>query len=137
MRLASSILSLRSAQRLLELIDGRLLLRPLLLEGRGELVVLALARERLLGELLVARRERPSSPCAPTPAPLPHSCVVLLREALLVGDRRGDLLLRLDELVVHVENDLVQHLLGIFRAADEVVQVALMSCARRLKIPMA
>ena len=53
------------------------------------------------------------------------SCSELLGEPLLVGDRRGDLLLRLDELVVHVQDDLVQHLLGVFRAADQVVQVDL------------
>src|SRR5439155_2627256 len=39
---------------LLQLIDRGLLLRPLLLEGVGELVVLLLPRERLLRELLVA-----------------------------------------------------------------------------------
>jgi hypothetical protein len=47
----------------------------------------------------------------------------LLGETFLVRDRSGDLLLRFDELGVHVEDDLVQHLLGILRAADHVVQV--------------
>jgi hypothetical protein len=52
-----------------------------------------------------------------------HLLLELLREPLLVGDRRSDLLLRLDELVVHVQNDLVQHLLRVFGFADEIVQV--------------
>jgi hypothetical protein len=96
----------------------------LLVVGRRQLVVLPLSGQTFFGELLVARAQRHHR------APLPllgvgHFLLVLLGEALLVRDRGCDLFLRLDELVVHVQNDLVQHLLGILRAADEIVQVAL------------
>src|SRR5262249_2295471 len=49
--------------------------------------------------------------------------VPLLLEALLVADRHGDLLLRLDELVLHVDEDLVEHLLRVFGLRDQIVQV--------------
>jgi hypothetical protein len=47
----------------------------------------------------------------------------LLCQLFLVGDRGSDLLLRLEQLRVHVEHDLIQHLLGILRPADQIVQV--------------
>ena len=37
----------------------------------------------------------------------------LVLKTLLVGDGRGDLLLRFHQLRAHVDNDLVQHLLGL------------------------
>jgi hypothetical protein len=115
-------LRVEELERRLELVDRLLLLLPLILERGGELVVLLLAAEGLLGEDVVAgldREHRASLPLGGVRGLL----LGLLREALLVGDRDGDLLLRLDQLVGHVDDDLVQHLLGVFRAADEVVQV--------------
>ena len=53
------------------------------------------------------------------------SGVVLLLQPLLVGDRDRDLLLRLDQLLLHLEQHLVQHLLRIFGLRDEVVEVRL------------
>ena len=86
--------------------------------------MLLLAEQRLLRELVVAGADRDHRAALPLGG-VRHLLLELLREALLVGDRDRDLLLRLDELVVHVEDDLVQHLLRVFGLADEVVQVAL------------
>jgi hypothetical protein len=49
--------------------------------------------------------------------------VGLITQSLLVGDRRGDLLFRFRQLPSHVDEDLVEHLLGIFRPRDQVVDV--------------
>ena len=51
--------------------------------------------------------------------------VIKSPDMALVGDGDGDLLLRLHQLRVHVQDDLVQHLLGVLRFADQVIQVAL------------
>jgi len=39
------------------------------------------------------------------------------------GDRDGDLRLHLEELILHVEDDLLQQLLRVLRLVDEIVQV--------------
>jgi hypothetical protein len=51
--------------------------------------------------------------------------VALLFQTFLVRDRNRDLLLGLDQLVLHVEDDLVEHLLRVFRLGDDVVDVGL------------
>ena len=86
--------------------------------------VLGLAHERLLGEIVAAFLNGEHR------APLPilrllELGVGLVAQALLVGDRRGDLLLGLHELAAHVDENLRQHLLGIFGPRDEIVDVAL------------
>jgi hypothetical protein len=117
-------LVVEEAERLLQLVDGGLLLGPLIFQGRGELVVLALSGEGFLGQRLVARAK--SHHRAPLPLLRVRDLLVeLFGESFLVGDGCGDLLFRLDELIVHVQDDLIEHLLGIFRAADQVVEVAL------------
>ncbi len=49
--------------------------------------------------------------------------VELLLEALLIGDGHGDLLFGRDELLLHVQDQLVEDLLRILGLADEVVDV--------------
>ena len=48
----------------------------------------------------------------------------LLEELLLHRDGLGDALFRLDELVCHLDDHLVQHFLRVFGPADHVVEVA-------------
>src|SRR4029078_11654697 len=50
---------------------------------------------------------------------------VLLLQLLLVGDRDRHSLLRLDQLLLHLEEHLGQHFLGILGLRDEVVDVGL------------
>jgi hypothetical protein len=49
--------------------------------------------------------------------------VPLLLQALFIGDRDRDLLFGLDQLVLHLEDDLIEHLLRIFRLGDQLVQI--------------
>ncbi len=49
----------------------------------------------------------------------------MLVEALLIGDGDRHLFLRLDQLLIHVDDDLVQHLLRVFGLVDQIVDVAL------------
>jgi hypothetical protein len=111
-------------QGALELIDRGLLLLPLLFVLLVELVVLLLALERLLREAVVALADGEHGPALPLGG-VGALLLGLLREVLLVGDGNGDLLLRVDELTVHLEDDLVQHLLGVFGPADQVIEVGL------------
>src|SRR6185503_6990456 len=41
------------------------------------------------------------------------------------GDGSGHLLLRLHQLLPHVDDDLIQHLLGVFRRGDQIIDVRL------------
>ncbi len=42
---------------------------------------------------------------------------------MLIGNRDRHLRLDLQQLVLHVENHLLDHLLGIFRFVDQIVQI--------------
>ena len=58
--------------------------------------------------------------------PLLDGVLMLLElavEEVLVGDGHGDLGLDLHELVLHVEDELLGELLGVFGFVDEVVNV--------------
>lgn len=90
----------------------------------GPVVVFLLTGERLLGQLVVAGLHGQHRLALPLLA-LGNLIVPLLLEALLVADRNGDLLLRLNELGLHVGEDLVEHLLRVLRLGDQVVEVRL------------
>ena len=48
----------------------------------------------------------------------------MLNQIILdMRDRHRDLLLGLGELLAHVQNDLIQHLLGILRPSDQIIDV--------------
>ena len=49
--------------------------------------------------------------------------IELLLETLFIGDGHGHLLLGLDELILHVEDQLVEDLFGILGLADNVVDI--------------
>src|SRR5437867_5231012 len=49
--------------------------------------------------------------------------LLLLLQQVLIGHRDRHLRLDLQQLVFHVEDDLFDHLLGVFRAVDQIVQV--------------
>jgi len=97
---------------------------PLLFVAERELLVLGLAHQRLLGEVVVARLDREHRLLLPLDREL-LLLLELLLQALLVGDGDGHLLLGLDHLPLHVEQHLVEHLLRIFRLGDRVVDVRL------------
>src|SRR5258708_3312383 len=117
-------LVVQKAQRLLQLLDRGALLGPLVLVRGGQLVVLTLPRERLLREPLVARAQGHHRLALPL-LRIGLLLLELLGEALLVGDGRRDLLFGLYALVAHLEHHLLEHLLAVLPAADQVVEVAL------------
>ena len=47
----------------------------------------------------------------------------LLFQQVLIGDRNGDLSLYLQQLVLHIEDELFEHLLRVFRLVDQIVEV--------------
>ena len=117
-------LVVEEAQRVLELLDGLLLRNPLLLELGRDVLVLLLARERLTGEVVVACAHADHRLALPF-LRLIGLCRVLLLQLLLVRDRDRYGLLRFHELLLHLEEHLPQHFLGIFGLRDEVVDVGL------------
>jgi hypothetical protein len=48
---------------------------------------------------------------------------LLLLEQVLIGQRNGDLRLYLQKLVLHIEDELAQHLLWVLGAIDQIVEV--------------
>ena len=112
------------AQRLLQLVRLHLVLLPRHRELLCMLEMLLPAQQRLLGQVVAVFLHREHRALVPVVGEL-ELRVGLVLQALLVGDGGSDLLLRLRELVAHVDDDLIQHLLGVFRRGDEVVQVRL------------
>ena len=110
------------AERVLELFRLDAVLLPRLLELLAVGHVLALAHERLLGEIVAPFLDGEHRLVLPVVRLLEFG-VGLVAQALLVGDGRGDLLLRLGELRPHVDENLVEHLLGIFGPRDQIVDV--------------
>ena len=84
--------------------------------------MLAAPHQRLLGEIVLTLLHGQHR------AALPILCFLellarLVLEAFLVGDGGGDLLLRLHQLGPHVEDDLIEHLLGLLEFRDHRVDV--------------
>src|SRR4029079_13348859 len=90
----------------------------------GDGLVLLLAGERLPREVVVAGAHRDHRLAFPLLGLVRFGRVLLL-QLLLVGDRAGHSLLRLDQLLLHLEQHLGQHFLGILGLRDEVVDVGL------------
>ena len=84
--------------------------------------VLALPHERLLGEIVATFLDREHRLLLPIRR-LAILGVGLIAQPLLVGDRRGHLLFGLGQLRPHVDQNLVEHLLGVFGPRDQVVDV--------------
>jgi hypothetical protein len=111
-----------AAQRVLETVGLLLVGLPRQLHLLAARDVLGAAHERLLGELVLILLHRQHR------SPLPilgflQLLAGLILEALLVGDRGSNLLFGPNELRAHVENDLVQHLLGLLEFRDHRVDV--------------
>jgi hypothetical protein len=111
-------------QGALELLGLRGLGLPGLLQHLSPLRVLLLAHERLLGQVVAAFFHGQHRAVLPVPRLL-HLVLELRFQLALVGDGRRDLALGLRQLVPHVQDDLVQHLLGVFGPRDHVVDVRL------------
>ena len=66
---------------------------------------------------------------SPTLGPMPNLPVVsaggvwIIIQQVLIGDGDGYLRLHLQELILHVENYLLDHLFGIFGLVDQVVEI--------------
>lgn len=86
--------------------------------------MLLAAHERLLGEVVAALLHRQHGTLLPVVGELELGLRLVL-QSLFVGDGSGNLLLGLRQLVAHVDDDLIEHLLGVFRRGDEVIQVRL------------
>ena len=109
-------------ERELELLGLRLVLEPGLVQLLRALEVLVVAEQRLLGEVvapLLHREHRAALPVFGLPL---HAFGIGL-ELFLVRDGGGHLLLGLGELTLHVDDQLVQHLLRVFGPGDQVVEV--------------
>ena len=109
-------------ERGLQVLDLRLLVRDLLVEAVGQLLVAHRPLERRAGEAVVLLLDRELR----LAHPLPLLLLVLRRlplQQVLIGDRDRHLGLDLQELVSHVQDDLLDHLLGILGLVDQVVQV--------------
>ena len=92
------------------------------LEAGGVLLERVASLQRLARQVVLALLDRQLR------TPLPLVCLGLvvlvpLVELLLVGDRGRNLRLDLQQLVVHVRNQLPDELLGIFGPIDHVVDV--------------
>ena len=133
-RLASSILPGELAQRVLELFHGSVLAFKLLLERGRVAVVLLFSEERLLGKVILAHLHGEHGllfPVLRLPLVLQH----LALELFLISDGHGYLLLGFQKLLVHVHEELVQHLLRVFRLADQRVDVRFEDCAYSVENP--
>lgn len=84
--------------------------------------VLALAQQRLLREILATFLEREHGAVFPISPELALSLELVL-EFLFIGDRGGDPLLGRGQLLLHVEQRLLDHLLRVFRATDQGIEV--------------
>ena len=122
LRFASSILSFRSRSEFLSFSVSTRCVSHVCSSCCAVRDVLALAHERLLGEVVAAFLDREHRALLPV-----RACLILgvglVAQTLFVGDRGGHLLLGLDELRPHVDQDLVQHLLGVFGPGDQIVDV--------------
>jgi hypothetical protein len=84
--------------------------------------VLLLTQQRLLRQVVAPLTHRQHRAVLPVVRQL--LLLLELRPQLaLVRDRDGDLLLRLRQLLAHVDEDLVQHLLRVLRPRDRIVDV--------------
>jgi hypothetical protein len=104
------------------------LIGELLGEAGGHLLMADLLAQRGAREVILLPRDGEGRFALPVAGGL-LMLRLLLFEQVLVGKRDGDLRLYLQELVLHIEDELAQHLLRIFRAVDQIVQIgAKQSC---------
>src|SRR5579863_9653617 len=130
------LLPLRLLDLLVQVAQGILQLLGLIavrLPGRFKLLpvreVLVLPEQRLLREVVAPLPDRQHRAVLPI-LRLAMLLVGLVAQPLLIRDRRRDLLLRLHELRLHVDDDLIQHLLGMFGRGDEIVDVGAEECGK-------
>ena len=81
-------------------------------------------KERLLGEIITTFVDGQHGAPVPIVGQLELG-VGLILQPLFIGNGGGNLLLGFGQLVAHVDDDLIEHLLGVFRRGDEVIQIRL------------
>jgi hypothetical protein len=84
--------------------------------------MLLLADEGLFGQVVPTLLHSQHGPMFPVPGLL-DLIIQLGPELPLIGDGRGHLPLGLGQLVPHVQDDLIQHLLRVFRPGDQIVDI--------------
>jgi hypothetical protein len=110
------------SKRRFEMLDLSFLIDELVREGLGHLTM----TEGLLNRC--ARKDIISFTCAQLRPPQKIGTGLLVLDALLlqqmlVRNRDRNLSLHLHQLILHIEQNLLQHLLRIFRAIDQVIQI--------------
>src|SRR5712692_1264740 len=110
------------AERQLELLGFLAVLHPRLVQLHCALRVLVVPQQRLLRQIVPPFLHGEHGPALPVLGALLF-LVDLRRQALLVRDGRRHLLLRLRQLIAHIHDQLVQHLLRILGAGDQVADV--------------
>ena len=110
------------AERGFQILHLHRLVAGLLAEARGDLLKAKRAFQRGAGQVLLLLIEREFG--------LLHELllfgevlVALGGEQVVVGDGDGHLRFHLHELVLHVEDHLFEHLLGVFGPIDEVIEI--------------
>ena len=109
-------------QRTFELLGLFAVLDPRVVQLHGVLDVLVVAQQRLLGEVVAAFLYREHGALLPIFGQLLF-LLGLRRQALLVGDRGGDLLFGFRQLAAHVNDQLLEHLLRVLGARNQIVDV--------------
>ncbi len=122
MAFASESFSSSRLQRRLQRLHLRLLIGDLLIEAVGQLLEAHRTLQRGARQLVVLLVDGQLRLAHPVGVLLGVVFLLLLQQ-MQIGERDRHLRLHLDELVLHVENHLLQHLLGILRAIDQIVQI--------------
>jgi hypothetical protein len=110
------------AQRRLQILDLGFLIFELLREVRAQVAITFDAEQSGAGQVVLLFVDGELGLAHPF---LDFVVVFefLFFEQMLVGDGDGDLRFDLQELVVHVEDDLLDHLFGLLSFVDQVVEV--------------
>ena len=122
--LAAGLLDLvvQLTERALEVLCFSGLSFPGLLEDHRAIGVLLLTQQCLLREVIASFLDRQHRSVLPV-ALLFDLGLKLCLELPLIGDGRSHITLGTRQLLAHVQNDLIEHLFGIFRPRDEIVDV--------------
>ena len=113
---------LQPAERGAQRVGLGALIAELLGEAGGHLLVADLLAQRGAREIVLLAGDGQRRLALPVAGGFLVLCLLLF-EQVLVGERDGDLRLHLQKLVLHIENELAQHLLRVFRAVDQIVEV--------------
>ncbi len=127
-------LVVESAERRLECFRLGLVTDPRFMQRLRGLHVLVLPHQRLLGQVVAVLLHAEHRPLLPL-FRLFLFFFDLSCQLLLISDRRRHFLFRLCQLTPHVGDQLIQDLLRVFRAVDEIVDVRFEQRTQAIKDP--